>query len=26
MAAQNQCHEQIAASLEVLRTQLAEAA
>jgi hypothetical protein len=26
MAAQNQCHEQIAASLEVLKTQLAEAA
>ena len=26
MAAQNQCHEQIATSLEVLKTQLAEAA
>jgi hypothetical protein len=26
MAAQNQCHEQIAATLEVLKTQLAEAA
>ena len=26
MAAQEQCHEQIAASLEVLKTQLAEAA
>jgi hypothetical protein len=26
MTAQNQCHEQIAASLEVLKTQLAEAA